>query len=219
MARVMSLPVTSDSFSSPYLNSYRVPQGVLHNPKSDRRTTQGIFHIVEGGLPVPADKIAVPKQAFAALWAAALRPPDDLLTLPFTADQEEQARCFVSLLLRPLVCPATGARSGEDHGDPLLRARQPGQQPRFRREHLRQRRRSVSARKRRRARRAALDRPHRAASSWRRTWSGFRRRSWGCRMRARRPSGSGATACAGPTKPSPTTTAAPSRSPAATSAA
>ena len=70
MARVMSLPPTRDSFSSPYVNSYRVPQGILHNPKSDRRTTQGIFHIVEGGLPVPADKLAVPKQAFAALLAA-----------------------------------------------------------------------------------------------------------------------------------------------------
>jgi hypothetical protein len=68
-----------------------------------------LFHIAEGGLPVPADKVAVPKQAFAALWSAALRPPDSLLTLPFTADQEERARCFVSLLLRPLVCPAAGS--------------------------------------------------------------------------------------------------------------
>ena len=107
MARVMSLPATSDHFSSPCLSSYRVPQGVLHNPKTDKRTTQGVFHIVEGGFPIPADKSAVPKQAFAALWAAALNPPADLLTLPFTADQEEQVRCFVSLLLRPLVCPAT----------------------------------------------------------------------------------------------------------------
>src|SRR5437764_15422882 len=85
MARVMSLPPGIDSFSSPCVNSYRVPQGILHNPKSDRRTTQGVFHIAEGGFPVPADKAAVPKQAFAALWAAALRPPQDLLTLPFTA--------------------------------------------------------------------------------------------------------------------------------------
>ena len=108
MARVLSLPVTSDSFSSPYLDSYRVPQGVLHNPRSDRRTTQGLFHIAEGGFPVPADKAAVPKQTFAALWSAALRPPADLLTLPFTADEEKAARCFVSLLLRPLVCPAAG---------------------------------------------------------------------------------------------------------------
>src|ERR1035441_8386913 len=48
MARVLSLPVTSDSFSSPYLDSYRLPQGVLHNPRSDKRTTQGLFHIAEG---------------------------------------------------------------------------------------------------------------------------------------------------------------------------
>ncbi|MEO8373182.1 MAG: hypothetical protein ABI806_28615, partial [Candidatus Solibacter sp.] len=108
MGRVLSLPVTSDSFSSPYLDSYRLPQGVLHNPRSDRRTTKGLFHIAEGGFPVPADKAAVPKQAFAALWKAALHPPDDLMTLPYTAGQEEIARCFVSLLLRPLVCPAAG---------------------------------------------------------------------------------------------------------------
>ena len=106
--RVVSLPAKGCSFSSPYLQSYRVPQGVLHNPAADRRTTQGLFHIAEGGFPVPADKAAVPKRAFAALWAAALHPPADLMTLPYTADQPDQASCFVSLLLRPLVCPATG---------------------------------------------------------------------------------------------------------------
>jgi phosphoenolpyruvate carboxykinase (diphosphate) len=109
MARAMSLPPTSDYFSSPFVKSYRVAQGVLHNPKSDRRTTKGLFHIVEGGFPVPDDKITVPKSAFAALLARALQPPDDVLSLPFTADQDEQARMFLSLLLRPIVCPATGS--------------------------------------------------------------------------------------------------------------
>jgi hypothetical protein len=108
LARVMSLPPHASSFSSPYLNSYRVPQGVLHNPHSDRRTTQGVFHIAEGGFPVPADKQAVPKRAFAALLRAALVPPQGALMLPFTADQEDRASLFVSLLIRPLVCPATG---------------------------------------------------------------------------------------------------------------
>ncbi|HXA56352.1 MAG TPA: hypothetical protein VNU84_02870 [Candidatus Acidoferrum sp.] len=108
LARVMSLPVEADHLSSPYLKSYRVPQGILHNPKSDRRTTQGIFHIVEDGLSIPADKLAVPKKAFAALLAAALRPPEDVLAVPFTADQNLPARLFVSLLLRPIICPATG---------------------------------------------------------------------------------------------------------------
>ena len=109
LARVMSLPPDQDTLASPYLQSYRVAQGVLHNPKSDRRTTKGVFHIAEGGFPVPADKIAVPKRTFAALLSAALSPPPDLMALPFTANQEEQAQLFVSLLLRPLVCPATGS--------------------------------------------------------------------------------------------------------------
>jgi hypothetical protein len=108
MGRTVSLPAKGASFSSPYVESYRVPQGVLHNPAADRRTTQGLFHIAEGGFPIPADKAAVPKQAFAALWSAALQPPAALLTLPYTADQPDQASCFTSLLLRPLVCPATG---------------------------------------------------------------------------------------------------------------
>jgi phosphoenolpyruvate carboxykinase (diphosphate) len=108
LGRAMSLPPDSNQFSSPYLQSYRVAQGVLHNPKSDRRTTQGLFHIVEGGLPVPADKTEAPKETFARFLEEALRPPAEAMTLPFTADQEEQARVFVSLLLRPVVCPATG---------------------------------------------------------------------------------------------------------------
>jgi phosphoenolpyruvate carboxykinase (diphosphate) len=107
LARVLSLPLSGDTFASDYLQSYRVQQGILHNPKSDRRTTQGIFHIVEGGFPVPADKKAVPKKVFATLLEAALHPPANLLILPFSADQEEPVRMFASLLLRPIVCPAT----------------------------------------------------------------------------------------------------------------
>ncbi len=108
IARALSLPPTGNYFASPYLQSYRTAQGVLHNPRSDRRTTQGLFHIVAGGLPVPADKAETPKAAFAALLALALAPPPDVLALPFTSDQPEAVRVFVSLLLRPLVCPAAG---------------------------------------------------------------------------------------------------------------
>ncbi len=113
MARAMSLPPDRDRLSSPYLESYRVCQGVLHNPLSDRRTTKGIFHIVEGGFPIPADKIAVPKIVFANLLAAAFHPPEGVLALPFTASQAEQVYLFVSLLLRPLVCPPTAREPGK----------------------------------------------------------------------------------------------------------
>ena len=105
MARVLSLPVDRDEFSSPIINSYRVKQGVLHNPRSDRRTTAGIFHVAEGGLPVPDDKIGVPKAVFAQMLGLAFAPPRQLLRLPFTSTQPHPAECFTSLLLRPLVCP------------------------------------------------------------------------------------------------------------------
>ena len=113
LARTLSLPATRDEFSSNIITSYRVRQGVLHNPKSDRRTTQGIFHVTEGGLPIPDDKFAVPKKTFAALLERALQPPADLLRLPFTAGQMQQAECWVSLLLRPIVCPAVPGFNSE----------------------------------------------------------------------------------------------------------
>jgi len=106
LARGLSLPAHGDEFSSALLKSYRLRQGVLHNPANDRRTTQGVFHIAEGGLPIPDDKLAVPKAAFAQLLLRALQPPAADLRLPFTANEPEQAECIVSLLQRPLVCPA-----------------------------------------------------------------------------------------------------------------
>ncbi len=105
MARELSLPPDVDKHISPTLTSYRVGNGVLHNPTSDRRTTEGVFHVAEGGLPVPPDKKAVPAAVFGRLLEAALQPPADLLELPFTAKEEEKARAFVSLLLRPVVRP------------------------------------------------------------------------------------------------------------------
>ena len=107
LARVLSFPPGAAEYHSPYLHSYRVAQGVLHNPKADRRTTEGVFHVVEGGLPIPADKIAVSKSCFAALLEGALNPPQDVLTLPYMALEKEQASLFVSLLLRPLVSPSS----------------------------------------------------------------------------------------------------------------
>ena len=58
-----------------------------------------LFHLI------PADKLSVPKQAFAHLLRVALNPPQESMRLPFTASQEHEAECFVSLLLRPVVCP------------------------------------------------------------------------------------------------------------------
>ncbi|MFO1064708.1 MAG: hypothetical protein U0892_12665 [Pirellulales bacterium] len=106
MARLLSLPAEGDRFENELLTSTRVANGVLHNPRADRRTTQGTFHVAEGGLPIPADKRAVPKGVFARLLNLAFKPPEDLLVLPYTRSTETPAKAFVSLLIRPLVCPS-----------------------------------------------------------------------------------------------------------------
>ncbi|PKQ60982.1 hypothetical protein [Labilibaculum manganireducens] len=105
IARELSLPPDKDEHITELLSSYRIKQGVLHNPKHDRRTTSGSFHIVGGSLPVPLDKIELPKKAFGKFLQAAFNPSSEIKQLPFTATQEEKAELMVSLLLRPIVCP------------------------------------------------------------------------------------------------------------------
>ncbi|WP_300077625.1 hypothetical protein [Propioniciclava sp.] len=104
-ARELSLPADADAFSSSLLSSYRLINGVLHNPANDRRTTAGVFHIAEGGLPIPDDKIAVDKAVASRVFEAAFNPPSEWMVLPWTSTASEPAECFVSLLLRPLVQP------------------------------------------------------------------------------------------------------------------
>ncbi|MEA3504328.1 MAG: hypothetical protein U9R32_03935, partial [Bacteroidota bacterium] len=105
IARLISLPPHKNEFKNEYIESYRIKQGILHNPKHDRRTTKGSFHIVEGGFPVPIDKIELPKQAWSKFLESAFNPSQELNQLPFTAGQNNQANIFVSLLTRPIVSP------------------------------------------------------------------------------------------------------------------
>jgi len=113
MAREMSLPPDRHRHQSPDLESFRVRNGILHNPTRDRRTTEGVFHVVESGFPVPLDKKAVPRAVFRRLLETALRPDTDRLELPFTAGEDPPARTFVSLYLRPVVQPAVPGVSGQ----------------------------------------------------------------------------------------------------------
>jgi hypothetical protein len=106
LARELSVPPDTNEFVTDTISSYRVKQGVLNNPKNDRRTTKGSFHVAEGGLPIPFDKKAVPKQTFAILFEKALNEaPEEIKVLPFTSTQKEKANVFLSLLLRPIVVP------------------------------------------------------------------------------------------------------------------
>ena len=113
LARELSLPLDADHWHNEQVSSYRLDNGVLHNPINDRRTTQGVFHVAEVGLPVPGDKLGVPLIAYARMLREALRPPRDLLRLPFTANWDEPVETMVSLLLRPLVCPEVPQLSSE----------------------------------------------------------------------------------------------------------
>ncbi|MGH7630103.1 MAG: hypothetical protein ACREOF_12130 [Gemmatimonadales bacterium] len=113
LARELSLPVDADVWRNELVSSYRLDNGVLHNPINDRRTTRGVFHVAEGALPIPSDKLRVPLFAYLRLLQEALRPPAHLLRLPFTANWAEPVETMVSLLLRPLVCPAVPGVSPE----------------------------------------------------------------------------------------------------------
>jgi len=105
LARELSLPLFGNKYTSELVSSYRVAQGVLHNPQKDRRTTKGVFHIVEGGLPIPEDKCAVPVAVYANLLQIALDPPTESLALPIADGLPNPINLWVSLLVRPIVRP------------------------------------------------------------------------------------------------------------------
>jgi phosphoenolpyruvate carboxykinase (diphosphate) len=114
LARELSFPVGGNEFENSEIKSYRLPKGaVLHNPINDKRTTEGVFHVAEYGLPVPADKVSVPLVAYGRLLKVALQPPSELNTLPYTAAWSRPVETMVSLQLRPLACPAVPGLSPE----------------------------------------------------------------------------------------------------------
>ena len=113
LARELSLPSGQDEFHNSEIHSYRIRNGVLHNPLNDKRTTKKTFHVAEYGLPVPGDKVAVPLVAYARILKAALNPPKDLNTLPYTSNWKNPVETMVTLHVRPLVCPEVPGVSAE----------------------------------------------------------------------------------------------------------
>ena len=105
LARVVSIPRDGLTYKNDIIESYRVKQGVLHNPIKDRRTTKGVFHVTEHGLPIADDKKAVPVDAARRIFQAAMQPPESLSEMPFASESDTPVHCWLSLLLRPVVCP------------------------------------------------------------------------------------------------------------------
>lgn len=105
LARELSLPRDGNEHNSPIQSSRRLSNGIVHNPLNDRRTTKGVFHIAEGGLPIADDKKSVPLVAYRRILKHAVTAaPSDHLQLPWLKEQDA-GQVWVSLLLRPLVVP------------------------------------------------------------------------------------------------------------------
>jgi hypothetical protein len=105
IARGLSLPKGKDKFESEYISTYRIKQGILNNPKNDRRTTKGVFHIAEGGLHIPDDKKAVPLKTAKYIFQKAFSAKGDIMNIPYASLLDHNIELYCSLLLRPIVCP------------------------------------------------------------------------------------------------------------------
>ena len=134
LARELSLPLDSEKWNNEVLSSYRLDGGVLHNPLNDRRTTQGVFHVAEVGLPVPGDKVGVPLVAYARMLREALRPPGHLARLPFTDELGRSGRNDGVAVAAPARVPRRARRLEQEAArGALLRARRPRLESRLRR--------------------------------------------------------------------------------------
>ena len=217
----MSLPATGDLFSSPYLNSYRVAAGrAAQSAAATAAPRRASSTSPKAACPFRPTRSRCPKQRLrrsARRGAAPARRPADPAVHRRPGGPGPAVRLAAAA---PAGLPGDRHRSAEDDGDPLLRARQPGQQSRFRREHLRQRA-AIRICPRTMPRSTSSIGPATpAASFWRRTCVGIPKKALGLphvRRGHRTPAARRHVLDA--TRTSPTTTAAPSSSPAAIAAA
>jgi len=116
VARQLSFPLGARMHENEYVQSYKIQDGgVMHNPRFDKRTTAGTFHIADNKdeLIISSDKLTVPKPVFARLLTEALNPPESASLLPYTAPPSPLApvHAMCSLLLRPIVVPEVPGRT------------------------------------------------------------------------------------------------------------
>ena len=123
VARELSLPNQGDKYVSDYISSYRVKQGVLHNPAKDRRTTKVYSISQRVDYQYLQTKKAVPKNAAKYIISKAFEETGDVFNLPYTSGQEKQAKTFASILLRPTVSPLIKGINEKVNGDKILCSR------------------------------------------------------------------------------------------------
>ncbi|CAL6021033.1 Conserved_hypothetical protein [Hexamita inflata] len=125
LAFELCTPLNSNYYSADGNQNFRIPQGVLSNPKSDKRSTVGTFHVCEGGAKISCDKFAVPAKTMAYMLAQALNPPKHMLELPFTATQPEnnKAYCWTSVYMTPPAVPGLSTARNQPHMQKLIEVR------------------------------------------------------------------------------------------------
>lgn len=106
IARELSVAKGDSEYKSKYLSSYRIKQGILNNPTKDKRTTEGVFHIAEGGLPIPYDKKAVPKNVAKYILSKGFSEQGEIMELPYLSRVGGANKTYVSLLIKPRICPS-----------------------------------------------------------------------------------------------------------------
>ena len=97
----------ADRLMSPILARQReLSRRLAHRPcAADQRIQTFLDSYLEGAVATP--------KLLEGLLAHAVEAPEDLLTLPWASRQNDPARCFVSLLLRPVVVPEVPGFSAE----------------------------------------------------------------------------------------------------------
>ena len=114
LARELSLPVDARRLAATSWSRATgsttacctIPSTIAARPRAS-------FTWPRAGCRSPPTRSRVPLATYLAPAEAALRPPPELLRLPFTASWPEPVETMVSLLLRPLVCPAVPRVSPE----------------------------------------------------------------------------------------------------------
>ena len=127
LAREMSLPVDADAWHNELVSSYRLDNGVLHNPVNDRRTTQGCFTWPRAGFQFRRIKPACRSSLMSACSRRRSgRRPNSCACRSPRESGPEPVETMVSLLLRPLIYRGAGDLARKTHGDPVLRPRRAG---------------------------------------------------------------------------------------------
>jgi len=122
LAAELSLPFDGDRFESRYLTSYRVRQGVLHNPGKGSPHHRGRVPYRRRRSADPLGQEGGARATFAALMRAALNAPDDLLRLPYRQPAGGSAPLGVAAAAAA-VSPAVPGGPREVDGNPVFRAR------------------------------------------------------------------------------------------------